>query len=250
VHVFHCRYRTFPRCCRESADLARLSTVVTLVGSGFAMWMRMRMRVMGLRRKLGRSTPQPVWTTEAERAQDTRPPLVAISNLTPWLPCLVDTANLLSSIRATRAHDTPTTGLLPSSAMASGNLEPELRPMDLAGGTGARFAKAIVIVAGSCALVASLLTFVRSLSHPQYASTDVVQRRLASDVRITPLLPPPNTKDVSKNYRKPVLQRYVVRILLMYVHHLATEHSLTCEGCLFTRVHHGLVSSPSPQRLT
>jgi hypothetical protein len=32
--------------------------------------------------------------------------------------------------------------------------------MDLAGGTGARFAKAIVIVAGSCALVASLLTFV------------------------------------------------------------------------------------------
>jgi hypothetical protein len=36
----------------------------------------------------------------------------------------------------------------------------EFRPLDLSGGTGARFARAIVIVAGSCALVASLLTFV------------------------------------------------------------------------------------------
>jgi hypothetical protein len=32
--------------------------------------------------------------------------------------------------------------------------------MDLSGGTGARFARAIVIVAGACALVASLVTFV------------------------------------------------------------------------------------------
>jgi hypothetical protein len=54
----------------------------------------------------------------------------------------------------------PTVLLLPLSAMAVGNLEPELRPTDLSGGTGARFARAIVIVAGSCALVASLLTFV------------------------------------------------------------------------------------------
>jgi hypothetical protein len=44
--------------------------------------------------------------------------------------------------------------------MAVGNLDPELRPMDLSGGTGARFARAIVIVAGACALVASLITFV------------------------------------------------------------------------------------------
>lgn len=44
--------------------------------------------------------------------------------------------------------------------MAVGNLDPELRPTDLSGGTGARFARAIIIVAGSCALVASLLTFV------------------------------------------------------------------------------------------
>jgi hypothetical protein len=32
--------------------------------------------------------------------------------------------------------------------------------MDLSGGTGARFARAIVIVAGACALVASFVTFV------------------------------------------------------------------------------------------
>jgi hypothetical protein len=44
--------------------------------------------------------------------------------------------------------------------MAPGNLEDELRPMDLSGGTGARFARAIVIVAGACALVASFVTFV------------------------------------------------------------------------------------------
>jgi len=44
--------------------------------------------------------------------------------------------------------------------MAAGNLEDHVRPMDLGGGTGARFAKAIIIVAGACALVASLTTFV------------------------------------------------------------------------------------------
>ncbi|KAF7447285.1 Solute-trans-a domain containing protein, partial [Pyrenophora tritici-repentis] len=52
------------------------------------------------------------------------------------------------------------------------------------GGTGARFARAIIIVAGVCALVASLVTFVAVWLQ-------------------------------TKNYRKPVLQRYVVRILLM-----------------------------------
>jgi hypothetical protein len=44
--------------------------------------------------------------------------------------------------------------------MALGNPEQELQPMDLSGGTGARFARAIVIVAGACALVASFITFV------------------------------------------------------------------------------------------
>jgi hypothetical protein len=48
--------------------------------------------------------------------------------------------------------------------MAVGNPESELQPMDLSGGTGARFARAIIIVAGACALVASLLTFVCVIS--------------------------------------------------------------------------------------
>ncbi|XP_014558248.1 hypothetical protein COCVIDRAFT_94964 [Bipolaris victoriae FI3] len=52
------------------------------------------------------------------------------------------------------------------------------------GGTGARFAHAVIIVAGVCALVASLVTVVAVWLQ-------------------------------TKNYRKPVLQRYVVRILLM-----------------------------------
>ncbi|KAF1952361.1 DUF300-domain-containing protein [Byssothecium circinans] len=52
------------------------------------------------------------------------------------------------------------------------------------GGTGDRFASAVIIVAGVAALVASLLTFVAVWLQ-------------------------------TKNYRKPLLQRYVVRILLM-----------------------------------
>ncbi|KAF9693361.1 hypothetical protein EKO04_008705 [Ascochyta lentis] len=51
-------------------------------------------------------------------------------------------------------------------------------------GTGQRFGHAVVIVAGVCALVASLVTFVAVWLQ-------------------------------TKNYRKPLLQRYVVRILLM-----------------------------------
>lgn len=52
------------------------------------------------------------------------------------------------------------------------------------GGTGARLARAVIIVAGACALVSCLTTFVAVWLQ-------------------------------TKNYRKPVLQRYVVRILLM-----------------------------------
>ncbi|PVI01932.1 DUF300-domain-containing protein [Periconia macrospinosa] len=52
------------------------------------------------------------------------------------------------------------------------------------GGTGQHFARAVVIVAGVAALVASLLTFIAVWLQ-------------------------------TKNYRKPLLQRYVVRILLM-----------------------------------
>jgi len=45
--------------------------------------------------------------------------------------------------------------------MALGTLPPDFTAADFSsGGTGARFARAIIIVAGVCALVASLVTFV------------------------------------------------------------------------------------------
>ncbi|KAF1850755.1 DUF300-domain-containing protein [Cucurbitaria berberidis CBS 394.84] len=69
--------------------------------------------------------------------------------------------------------------------MAAGILQTDYQTDNYApGGTGARFARAVIIVAGVCALVASLVTFVAVWLQ-------------------------------TKNYRKPVLQRYVVRILLM-----------------------------------
>lgn len=42
----------------------------------------------------------------------------------------------------------------------SGTHEPSFAPADLGGGSGARYASAVIIVAGVCALVSSLLTFV------------------------------------------------------------------------------------------
>ncbi|KAH7371403.1 organic solute transporter Ostalpha-domain-containing protein [Pyrenochaeta sp. MPI-SDFR-AT-0127] len=69
--------------------------------------------------------------------------------------------------------------------MAAGTLHTDYGTESFSsGGTGARFARAVIIVAGVCALVASLVTFVAVWLQ-------------------------------TKNYRKPVLQRYVVRILLM-----------------------------------
>lgn len=44
--------------------------------------------------------------------------------------------------------------------MDAGNFNHNVRITDLGGGTGARFARAVIIVAGACALVASLVTFV------------------------------------------------------------------------------------------
>jgi hypothetical protein len=45
--------------------------------------------------------------------------------------------------------------------MASGNLQLDYDATDFSsGGTGARFARAVIIVAGVCALVASLMTVV------------------------------------------------------------------------------------------
>lgn len=43
---------------------------------------------------------------------------------------------------------------------ATGTREPTFAPADLGGGSGARFANAVIIVAGVCALVSSLITFV------------------------------------------------------------------------------------------
>lgn len=71
--------------------------------------------------------------------------------------------------------------------MAVGNLDQHVQPMDLSGGTGARFARAIIIVAGACALVASLLTFVSVFNTCCMISTDVAQRRVVTDVRDVPL---------------------------------------------------------------
>jgi hypothetical protein len=72
--------------------------------------------------------------------------------------------------------------------MAVGNLDQHVQPMDLSGGTGARFARAIIIVAGACALVASLLTFVSVFNTCCTISTDVAQRRVVTDVRAAPLM--------------------------------------------------------------
>jgi hypothetical protein len=58
---------------------------------------------------------------------------------------------------------------------AAGTHEPILGPNDLSGGSGARLAKAVLIVAGACALVASLVTFVcvARVSIDMDPSTDV-----------------------------------------------------------------------------
>jgi hypothetical protein len=44
--------------------------------------------------------------------------------------------------------------------MAVGILGHDVQPTDLRGGTGALFAQAVIIVAGACALAASLVTVV------------------------------------------------------------------------------------------
>ncbi len=44
--------------------------------------------------------------------------------------------------------------------MAAGTHHADYLTAGLSGGTGARFARAVIIVAGVCALVASLVTFV------------------------------------------------------------------------------------------
>lgn len=58
---------------------------------------------------------------------------------------------------------------------AVGTHEPGLQTSDLSGGTGARLARAVIIVAGSCALVSSLITFVFVLCPAiAFQNTDVL----------------------------------------------------------------------------
>ena len=97
------------------------------------------------------------------------------------------------------------------------------------GGTGSSLTKATVIVCGVASLVASLLSFLyellsshealASLRAPQPISANIpfpdqfgFKRPSAAFDR----LPTSANRRRRKNYRKPLLQRYVVRILLMY----------------------------------
>ncbi|KAJ5460401.1 Transmembrane protein, partial [Penicillium daleae] len=74
--------------------------------------------------------------------------------------------------------------LFPPSALVIGDMSPAAMAAPVGGGTGSSLARAIIITSGVSALVSSLLSFVSMWFQ-------------------------------LKNYRKPLLQRYVVRILLM-----------------------------------
>ncbi|KAI3549595.1 hypothetical protein CSPX01_02246 [Colletotrichum filicis] len=69
--------------------------------------------------------------------------------------------------------------------------------VNMAGGTGEKLTTATIIVAGVAALIATFLSAIRMLPIPPALP---LQRKLTPS---------------RKNYRKPLLQRYVVRILLM-----------------------------------
>lgn len=88
------------------------------------------------------------------------------------------------------------------------------------GGTGGRFSRVVLILAGVAALSATLLTVVYvvvSVAAGCIPLLTVLQIRVASSVRSLPMRSPNGQAHLHrKNYRKPLLQRYVVRILLMY----------------------------------
>ena len=97
------------------------------------------------------------------------------------------------------------------------------------GGTGSSLTKATVIVCGVASLVASLLSFLYELlsSHEALSSPCAHSWRSANisfpdqfgfrrSYAAFDRLPRSANRERSKNYRKPLLQRYVVRILLMY----------------------------------
>jgi len=96
------------------------------------------------------------------------------------------------------------------------------------GGTGSRFARAVTIVAGVAALVATILTFlyvILSCTHTMLALLlSPIADLVSSDQHGSKGMPyrhrpspQPSPDSSSKNYRKPLLQRYVIRILIMFV---------------------------------
>ena len=96
------------------------------------------------------------------------------------------------------------------------------------GGTGSRFARAVTIVAGVAALVATILTFLYVSPSCIHVTPALLLRPNADFISLgqhgfkgTPCRkqpsPQPRPDSSSKNYRKPLLQRYVIRILIMLV---------------------------------
>ncbi len=88
----------------------------------------------------------------------------------------------------------------------------------LSGGTGQKLTQATVIIAGGPSLVASLLSILYVILDRQETCwlTSLEQVGLASNVCRYQGIGVENLLiNDSKNYRKPLLQRYVVRILLM-----------------------------------
>lgn len=96
------------------------------------------------------------------------------------------------------------------------------------GGTGSRFARAVTIVAGVAALVATILTFLYVLVPCTHVMSALLLRSITDSMspdqhgfKGMPYREQPSAQSSpdssSKNYRKPLLQRYVIRILIMFV---------------------------------
>ena len=93
----------------------------------------------------------------------TRPQRLAPVDSAPWLFLTLDTfCFYYSRYNSCSLHVRRSSVLLDaSSTMAAGTLQTPYHVDDFSsGGTGARLARAVIIVAGVCALVASFITFV------------------------------------------------------------------------------------------
>ena len=165
-HSLYCHGRRQPR-------LSSLETALWRAG--------FRMRVMGLlqgRRAWAVGPPQTLNTAGGETS--TRPTTSgkAIAHhgcylsLDPPSPSSPSPQRKLPGVTIVQASN-----LFPRPrlAMAQGTLDTKYHAADFSsGGTGARFARAVIIVAGVCALVASLVTFVYVSKLPsRMAPTDV-----------------------------------------------------------------------------